>query len=262
MMNDKVYDKIYGVDKASLMRRFSAFLLDAILIIIVTTGFALLISAITGYQKKLDALDNKYLEYETLYDVKLQITSVEYDELSDEEKAKFDEAIKEFQKDKTVIAIYNEVISITLMMVSLSLFFAFLIGEFIIPIIFKNGQTIGKKIFGICVVKNNCVKITNVALFIRSILGKFTIETMIPMYIFIMVFMGSLGFLGTIIIGLILLLQIVLIIATKNHTNIHDLMAYTVVVDKNSQMIFDSEDALIEFKKEKNKEQVEASKKY
>ena len=57
-----------------------------------------------------------------------------------------------------------------------------------VPLKLGNGQTIGKKVFGIGVMRVDGVQLTTIQLFIRTILGKFTLETMIPVYIVLMIF--------------------------------------------------------------------------
>ena len=146
------------------------------------------------------------------------------------------------------------VINLSLLIISLSFLFAILIYEFVIPLFLKNGQTLGKKIFGIGLMKNDGIKVNSVTVLVRALLGKYTIETMIPIFIAMMVFLGSLGILGTIIILGILLLQIIMLCVTQTNSAIHDLLANTVVIDMQSQMIFDSEHDLIEYKKKVAKE--------
>ena len=135
------------------------------------------------------------------------------------------------------------------MIASLSILLGYLILEFFVPIKFGNGQTIGKKIFGIGVMRTDSVKVTAPLLFIRTILGKFTIETMIPVLIILMIFFNTIGLVGTVILGLILLLQVILMIVTHTNSVLHDVLAKTVVIDLPSQMIFESEEELMEYKK-------------
>ena len=98
------------------------------------------------------------------------------------------------------------------------------------------------------------VKVVGPLMFIRTVLGKFTIETMIPIFIIMMIFFGSVGIEGTIILGLILLVQVVLMIKTQTNSAIHDILAKTVVIDVASQMIFDSEADLIAYKEKTHAE--------
>jgi uncharacterized RDD family membrane protein YckC len=137
-----------------------------------------------------------------------------------------------------------------MVIVSMSLLLAYVITEIIIPIFFKNGQTLGKKIFGIAIMRVDGIKITTFQLFVRAILGKYTIETMVPVLLLIMMFFGIIGGIAPIVIGLIALLQVIVIIATKTNSAIHDLLACTVAVDMSTQMIFDTEESMIEYKKQ------------
>ena len=117
-----------------------------------------------------------------------------------------------------------------------------------VPICFKHGRTLGKKIFGLAVIRTNGVKLGGQAHFIRAIIGKYTIETMVPVYILLMIIFGTLGITGTLVLLLLLGLELFTVFTTKTRSTIHDLISDTVVVDYNSQMIFDSEEELIAYK--------------
>ena len=152
---------------------------------------------------------------------------------------------------------YGVVSQLMVLTLSLSLFFAFLIWEFIIPLFLHNGTTVGKKIFGLCVMRTNCVKINGVSLFIRAILGKYTIETMIPAYLIMMVFMGSIGIVAPIVVCGILVFQLILLFSTKKNQLIHCILSDTCVVDYASQMIYENEEALLEAMKMDGKEKAQ-----
>ena len=212
------------------------------------------LSFITGYDNYNTALSEYQKTYEEKYNVSFTLSLEEYESLDDDQRKALDDANAAFSVDPDVVYAYNMVINLSLLIISLSFLFAILIYEFVIPLLLKNGQTLGKKIFGIGLMKNDGIKVNSVSLLVRALLGKYTIETMIPLFIGMMVFFGSLGILGTIIIFAILLLQIIVICATHTNSAIHDLLANTVVVDIQSQMIFDSENDLIEYKKKVAKE--------
>lgn len=273
---EKGYSSVYGIEKASMLKRISAYILDAILTVILASGFVFAISAIINYDSYYDKMNQYYDEFEEENGFSFNMFSKNEDELNDKEKQikeisskaledlteeekqikeEYEKAIDDFVNDKDMLYIYNMLINLTLLMVTISVLLAILIIEFVLPLVFKNGQTIGKKCFGLCLVKNNCVRINAPILFIRTVLGKFTVETMIPIYIIIMIVFGGAGITGTIVLVLILFIQLILVISTKNNCLIHDLMAGTVVVDKNGQMIFDTENDLIEFKKNFHKEE-------
>ena len=100
----------------------------------------------------------------------------------------------------------------------------------------------------------NCRRISSNSLsltvgFARALLGKFTIETMIPLYLFMMMFWGVLGITGTVIIGGLGIAQMLLYAFTRTNSLLHDLLAGTAVVDISSQRIFTSRDELIEYTK-------------
>ncbi len=72
---------------------------------------------------------------------------------------------------------------------------------------------------------------------------------MIPVYISIMIFFGNMGIAGTVILLVIGLAQVILLIATRNDSQIHDLVAGTVVVDIASQTVFRDTEELIAYTK-------------
>ena len=132
--------------------------------------------------------------------------------------------------------------------------------EFVVPLLFKNGQTLGKKIFGLAVVRSNSVKATGPAMFIRAIIGKCTMETMVPICILIMIVSGKLGSIGLIVLALIAILQAAMMISTRTNSCIHDLISDTVVVDYASQRIFESNEELLEAKKKAHLEAAQSAK--
>ena len=138
--------------------------------------------------------------------------------------------------------------NLSLIIVTFPTLLAFLILEFFVPLLFKNGQTLGKKIFGIAVMRVDGIRVNGVLMFARSILGKFTVGTMLPILAFVLTFFGILGIVGILIFGGIIFTQIVLVLFTKAHTPIHDKLAQTVTVDMASQMIFDTTEELVAYK--------------
>ncbi len=242
---------IYDLQKASLIKRISAYLFDIIIFCVLAVGISVLISTIVGYDQKLDEYESAYIKYGEKYDIQLEISEEEYDKLDDAQKKRYEEASAAFANDEEVAALHMLIFSLTLVMLSISILIAYLILELLLPIIFKNGQTLGKKIFGIAVMRNDGVKVSFFQVFVRAILGKYTIETMVPILILIMFLMGTLGFIGVIVLALILILEIVVMIATPANSLIHDLLAVTVVVDFNTQKIFESNEQMIEYKRKK-----------
>ena len=99
---------------------------------------------------------------------------------------------------------------------------------------------------------------SGVVLFIRTILGKYTFETMIPLIILTMIFWGSIGIVGPIILAVLLVVQLAVLAAVNTRPLIHDLLAGTVVVDFASQMIFETSEEMLAYKKKEAREKADA----
>ena len=99
------------------------------------------------------------------------------------------------------------------------------------------------------------VRTTPLQMFVRTVLGKFTVEIMIPVYVVLMIFFNTTGLGGTLLLGALLVAQILIMALSANNYLIHDLLAGTVVVDVASQMIFRDTQDLIDYKKKLSREQ-------
>lgn len=240
---------IYDLQKAGIWKRISALIFDVILVAMLSVGFMYLISAVTGYDGYNNKLGECYSKYEKQYGVKFNVTLSEYEKLSEEELGKYNDAYNALISDNEAMKTYGMVINLTLLITSLGIFCAMAVLDVGVPLFLKNGQTLGKKIFGICVMRTDGVKLGTVSLLIRSLLGKYTVETMVPVLIGLMIYFNTVGLTGTVILALLLILQLVLMEVTKTNSVIHDILAGTVVVDMSSQMIFNSQTEMIEYKK-------------
>lgn len=239
----------YDLQKANLLKRLSAWIFDTIVLMVLVTGLALLLSTALGYDNYSNQLTECYEKYEEEYNVKFHITQEEYDKMTPDAQERYDQASAALNEDKDAMHAFNMMFSLILVILSLSILGAYMVLEVLIPVKLGNGQTLGKKIFGLALMRTNGVKINNICLCIRTVLGKFTIETMIPVLLLIMIFFGVIGFLAPAIIGILLVVQAALLIITSTNAAIHDVIADTVVVDMASQMIFNSELELMDYKK-------------
>ncbi len=236
------------LQKATLTKRISAFLLDAILLLVLITGIAALVSSLLNVDAYSQQLEECYEKYEALYDVKIGLTQEEYEKLTPDQLENYKKANDPIAKDQEAIYAYNMVINMSMIVITAAILGGYLVLEFLVPLKLGNGKTLGKKIFAIAVMRIDGVKLNTVTLFVRTVLGKFTLETMIPLMIVLLILFGGLGLLGTAILGLILLLQVILMITSRTGALIHDKLANTVVVDMASQMIFGSDLELIAYK--------------
>lgn len=238
----------------------SAWLLDFIIFLILATGFAFVMSLITNYSHYDEELHNYYSQYEEEYNAKVDIKSEEYEALSEEDQARYKAMFEALNSDQEVLYVYNMTINLMIVIASVGCLMAVLISEFVIPLFFKNGQTIGKKVFSLGVVKTNSVRITHLQLFVRTLLGKFAIEIMIPVIMCILLIAGQANVFHVILLVGIVIFQAMVTMMTKYHQAIHDILSYTVVVDLQTQMIFDNEDELLEYKKQNHLIEIKSTK--
>ncbi len=237
----------FEIQRASLLKRVSAFLLDMILVTILATGGMFVLSGVTGYDGYAKELEGYYTHYAREYNIEtFEITQKQFEELSQEEKDRYHQAYQALTQDEQVLRAYSMVTNLSLLIPSLGIFFAFAVLEFGVPLLLKNGQTVGKKVFALGVIRCDGVKASTFMLFARTLLGKFTVETMLPILLLFM--NGLFGMAGLVVIGLMGLFQLILLFATKNRTVIHDAFAQTVVVDLPSQRVFDTPEDLLAYK--------------
>ena len=237
------------LQKASFWKRTAAWMFDFILVGILAVAFGVLLSWILGYDAHSRNLENAYDKYETRYGVEFEISLETYEAMTPEARANYDAAYADLIADEEAMYAYNMMMNLTLVILSIAILLAVVIIEYLIPLWLGNGQTPGKKIFGLALIRNDGVRMNNMQLFVRAILGKFTVETMIPVLIILMIFWGTMGVTGTLVIFGLVIGQACCLIFTRTNSAIHDLMAGTVAVDYASQTIFPSTEALVEYKK-------------
>ena len=245
-----------SLQRAGMWKRISAFLFDAILLGILAVLFAFLFSSILGYDRYVDTLNRAYETYGEKYGVDFQTSLSQYDSMTEEERQQLEEAYRAVGQDEEAAYAYQMTIRLTILMVSLGILLACLIWEVLIPVLLKDGQTLGKKIFSLGVMRSDGVRLGGVQLFVRSILGKYTVEIMIPVLVVMMLYFGSVGLPGTLLILGLALVNGCLFLLTYAHTPIHDLLAGTVTVDLPSQRIFDTREDMIAFKEKLAAEKV------
>ena len=247
------------LQKANMWKRISAALCDFIAISIVAVGVAFLLSLALGFDGNIDRLEGISKGYEDQFGVNFQLPDEDYQKLSDADKELYEQAMDAFSKDPEANRVFNLLINQMLLMLTFGTLTAFFILEFLVPVFLGNGQTLGKKVFGVAVMHENHVKIKPFALFVRAILGKYTIETLVPIYVFIMIMFGALGIVGIAVLLGLLILQLVTIATSKTNSTIHDLLSHTVCIDYVSQIIFEDADALVRYKAERAREAAEQS---
>lgn len=246
---------VTDLQKASLWKRLSAGLFDFILLVMLTVGVAALLSWFLGYNTHNQNLQDAYSRYESQYGVQFQITQEAFDAMTPEQQQAYDTAYQALVDDPEVVYLYNMVLNLTLLITTFGILFSVLLLEFVVPLLLKNGQTLGKKIFGVALMRTDGVKLSNLQLFVRTVLGKFTIELMIPVYILMMIFFNTIGIIAVAILGAILVGELLSLVLSKTGALIHDSIAGTVAVDMASQRIFESIDDKLDYIKRLHAEQ-------
>ncbi len=258
---------MYDIQKAPFSKRVSAFLFDVIIFFIMVVGVGSLFSGIIGYDTKSEAFEEITKSYtqEYIYDefnseYGTALKPEEIDKKLNEDYAKYekwytaqvDAANKVLREDKVAMELYSEVITLSILNITISILVSHLVLEFVVPLLFGNGQTFGKKIFGVALMRIDGVKISPLQLAVRTILGKFTIETMIPVLVVLSVYFSiispDLVLLAIAVLGALIIAEAVIFFKSNMSDLIHDKMALTLCVDFQSQLIFENEEALIEYK--------------
>ncbi len=247
---------ITDIQKASLSKRIAAGMLDMMLLCVLTVGFMWLLMSVLDYNSYHTAFRDGLTRYEQEYNVDFES---DYNSLPKAEQQRFDEAYQAVNSDSEIMKNFSMMFNLILITTTFGILLGIFILEFIVPLILKNGQTIGKKVFSLGLVRVDSVQVSNLQLFVRSILGKFTIEIMIPVYIIIMIMFNSIGIVGLLVLAGILLTELIMMIATKTNSLIHDTLSGTVAVDFASQMIFRTTEDLIAYKKKIHAEQAARS---
>lgn len=239
----------YELQKASIPKRIAAFLIDLILLAILASGAAWVLTGIFGYDEYAATVEQAYEQYGQAHGVNLMISQEEYNALTPELQAKVDAGFADMNQDQAAIDAFEIMQQLILINASLSILFGTVVVEIVFPLIFKNGQTVGKKVFSLSVIHRDGIQINGVQLFTRSILGKYAVELMIPAYALLALFFGIGIAIMILLAMLVIVVQLGCLLVTRNNSAIHDLMSGTVVVDHSSQMIFKTPGDLINYQK-------------
>lgn len=242
----------YELQKASMPKRIAALLIDLILVAVIASGAAWMLAGVLGYDGYAETIQQSYDKYSEIYGVDLQMSRAEFDALPPEQQAKAEAgwtAMDDPAQNAVALGAKDMIHQLILIITSLSILLGIVIVEIVLPLIVKNGQTLGKKVFSLSVVRKDGIQINNVQLFVRSILGKYAVETMILVYALLALYMGVGNAVMILMAMLVIIVQLGSVIITADNCAIHDLMCGTVVVDHSSQMIFKSTDDLIAYQK-------------
>ncbi|MBO6048822.1 MAG: RDD family protein [Spirochaetales bacterium] len=229
-------------NKAGLSKRASAFFIDAVLLLLLAVALAYVLSLAFGYSRFSQAYSSGIERYAAQYNVQFDkvVSQADFDALTDQQKAAYEAAVAAMNEDTEILDALSSMVRLIFLIAALSLFLAFLALEFIVPLFLKQGRTLGKKAFGLSVTKKDGSPLGPVPLLVRTFVGKYLIETMIPVLIIIITIFNAIGLMnGPGIIGFAIILVIVisnlaLVFISANGCAIHDHIADTIVVSSDS----------------------------
>jgi uncharacterized RDD family membrane protein YckC len=243
------------VQRAEVSKRLYAGLVDFMLLAILTVACVLALGAIINMPKYY----NRYVEiidrYEADYGVTFGMTQAEYKELTEEEQANYKAAVDAVNADEELKSLTRTGFTLIFVIIIGSILFAMLILEFVVPLLFKDGRTLGKKIFGLGVMRNNLTHVKPFVLFARNIIGKGVMELALPAAAVISVILGLTGWFGIVLLVLFAVMEIVVFAKSHGSALLHDTLADTVVIDWASQRMFDTQEEARAFYEARRAEQ-------
>ena len=213
-----------------MFRRFGAFIVDLCLVVVLTVIIALPLRSISGYAATSDKMNAIFDRIAAEHGVDINITNQQYNALPDEEKLAIDAALEDISEDTEAAELYAKTVRLLFIVIFSSLLVSVVLLELVLPLIFKNGQTIGKKLMRLQVERRDGEPLNLVTMLLRSITGKFFIDYGLPVFFFLSFIYANAG--RTPLIGLLMLTlgQIVSIAVTSDRRALHDIIAGTVVV--------------------------------
>ncbi len=223
--------------KAPPIKRFAAYLIDLVLLLAITVGISVGMWSAMNLQSYTEGLQPYYEKYEQEFGVDFDASPYE---LGEKELEKYNAAYEAMDKDPEATAIKNKIMSILLISAAVGSLAGYLILEVMLPLIFKNGQSLGKKIMGLCVMHKDHVRISVMQVIYRAILGKYFIGTLVPMALLAMQNFKIWIISGSTIVAVIAMTQAFIVLLSQANCGIHDKLFHTVVADFNQQYIFNS----------------------
>lgn len=237
------------LQKANMWKRISAGLCDLMLLAMLAVGVAFLLAGITKFDTHFTELEDIKASYEEKYGVTFEgMTTEKLEAMTKEEREPYYAAAEEYGRDEQASRAYSMLFNLSLIITTFSILISTLALEFVVPLLFGDGRTLGKKVFGIGVMRADGVRVTPPLLFARALLGKCTVELLVPLLSVVMIFFNAVPLMGIIAILAVTLVQLSLLATSPTRELIHDKLAHTVTVDVASQRIFDTYEELLAYK--------------
>ena len=216
------------LQKAPFFKRLLALMLDWIFIVILIFICVIPMSFLMKVDEYSEKFDHYYSEYEKKYGVKFDLTEEQFNAMTEEELKLYEEAYNALISDEGANKAHDALFKRILGSIELSILAGYLVMDVLFPLMLKNGQTLGKRVFNLAVLRTAGEPTNMLTILSRTVLGKFTVQTVIPVLVVCSILMGSLNPIGILYVVAILVANIVLLI--KKDKALHDVMADTIVV--------------------------------
>lgn len=243
--------------KAKPIKRLAAYLIDLILLVAITAGVAVGMFAKMDYKSYEEKFEASCEKYGQQFGVDLSASRADQAELSEAEQEKYMAAWEALNADEEAMDAVKQKLRIELVSAMVGLLVGYVILEIMVPLILKNGQTVGKKIMNLCVMHKYHVRVGFMQIIYRTILGKYFIETLIPVAMLILSDYGVLGMTASLVLGIIAMVQGFIVMMSQANCGIHDKLFNTVVADFKKQHIFDTWNDRFDFEEAYEKEMAE-----
>lgn len=231
------------LQSAAVSKRLFAFLADLILASILVTGVYFLFSAILPIDRYNARYDEIRASYEEAYGVTFGLTEAEYEAMDETARAHYRAAVDAMNADEEANAAVTRAYRLTFGVFAGGIVFAVLLLEFAVPLWLGDGRTLGKKLFGLGVMRRDFVRVGAPVLFVRGLIGKGLLEVMLPAITLLSLLSGGTRLFGAVLLILFAVGEIAALVRSRGEALLHDVLAGTVVVDWASQQIFDTPEA-------------------
>ncbi len=239
------YNSIYVPKRPPMVKRFAAMVIDAILVIVLATGIAFLVSKIYNYDKYYNAVYQAQIDYgvyipsddgNITYNGKTYIICTEDKSLTQDEA---NARIKALTSDQTFKDNYYKMNLGPIIITSSALLVSLLIYEYIMPIFFKHGRSLGKYLFGIGYVNEDDLDISMKNLTVKFLFGKIIVNTVIPYTgVLLIIYQTGLVVIGCVFVLGVPIINILMLFLSKDQRLLSDYIGKMKPVDNNCQVYY------------------------
>jgi uncharacterized RDD family membrane protein YckC len=225
---EKQEKSLFSIQNAGIFQRLIAFLVDAILVFFLHFTFSLAV---------ISPVSNQFGYQQLVTDYNAQLVEFHLGEYSLEDGSfimynmdEIDEAdLQAFYDDPEAKEISTRKFIFDFVQVSVGLLLAELVVLMLMPLLLKNGQTLGKKLMRLGLVDNQGLKVKPINVVMRFLIGWFVFET-------------ALSLIMTMFVGLplFILISALMALLTRNKRALHDIIGSTIVVNLDKMILFET----------------------